>query len=172
MEPIILIEHDKELAEILLGTSEETKKFNEKTNEEKIEFLVSTIKRAQHYLSMDEYAWNWNVDKDDMWGLGSHVNAFVHAAHVYTKTEYTYNIGWEVNHGSTFQFFENDGNGNIFVSYFTDGHPQKEFRQKWEFMSSQGEVGRSKIHSLEITNPNDITPIAEAIKPLIIHSKK
>lgn len=164
MEQTYLIDKDKELAETLLGRSDEMKCFYDKSDEEKIAFIEDVLKRLKPYIDADKYAFAESVEKDDIAGLGNHWNGWLNALKVYSEDKHIVQLGWNCEHGKVFQYFENYGGGVIFVSYYSEGHPNKEFKDKWEFRKHTSQF--EAMCKMEVTN--EITPICEAIKDFMV----
>jgi hypothetical protein len=132
-----LIDKDKYLAETILGRTEEIKSFNDKTEEEKIIFIKDILERLRPYLDAHKYGFADLVDKDDIYGIGTYYHGFEVALNVHLHDNYTVNRGWDNKHGKVFEYYENYGGGVVFISYYSEGHPNKEFKEKWEFMKNK-----------------------------------
>lgn len=163
MEQTYLIDKDKDLSEILLGRSDEMKLFNNKSDEEKISFIEDVLKRLKPYLDADKYAFAESIEKGDMVGIGGYWNSWVDALEIYSQENHTVQIGWHFEHGRVFQYYENYG-GIIFVSYYSEGHPNKEFKEKWEFYKHSSRM--DEICKMKVTG--NITSISEIIKENIV----
>lgn len=164
MEQNYLIDKDKELAETLLGRSDEMKCFTEKSDEEKISFIKDVLKRLKPYLDADKYAFAEPLDKDDIVGIGCYWNSFANALKIFSEDKHQIQIGWHREHGRVFQYYENYGGGVIFISYYSDGHPNKEFKEKWEFGKHDSQM--DEICKMEATG--NITPIGQVIKEITV----
>jgi hypothetical protein len=167
-DQVYLIDRDKDLAEILLGRSDEIKAFNEMNVDDKIDFIKSILNRMKPYIDESENAFATPVDRDDSPRmLGTYYDRFVRALNIYTKDAHTEWIGWKSGHGEVFEYYENMGGGLIFVSYFSDAHPEKELKQKWEFMKTDKDrnVNMDKLLQMQVTSKK-ITSIQDTINKI------
>lgn len=84
MEQTYLIDKDKELAEILLGKSDEMKCFNKKSIEEKIVFIEDVLTRLKPHVDADNYAFIERIDEDDIpIVLGGYFNRWIDVLKIY-----------------------------------------------------------------------------------------
>lgn len=159
-----LIDKDKYLAETILGRTEEIKSFNDKTEEEKINFLEDILERLRPYLDAHKYGFADLVDKDDIYGIGSYSFRFEVALKAHLQDNYTVKVGWNIKHGKIFEYYENYGGGVVFISYYSEGHPNKEFKEKWEFMKYRSMF--MEFCDMDVTEST--TPVGEFIQTISV----
>ncbi len=165
METNYLIDQDKDLALILLCDHAEIKSFEEKAIDRKLEFLKSVLDRLKPFMEKDP---RMEIDNQDMLGIGVYWNCYVNGLRIFTKSIYNENKGWHANHGRVFCCFENI-DGIIFASWYSDGHPNPEFKKEWKFTESESLF--QELIALEVTNPEKITSVYEAIKDFMPEKK-
>ncbi len=129
-----LIDIDAELSETLLNIIDrkEVGDFNEKTEDEKILFLKSILRKIKLYLKENPNIDIKRIEKKTEFSLGSYWRILADTLKIFSQENHIVNIGWTRKHGLVFQYFEKQGD-DIFISYFSEGHPNKEFREKWTF---------------------------------------
>lgn len=130
-----LIDIDKELSGELLNLIDrnDVDDFNKKSEEKKILFLKSLLIRIKPHLKEDPNIEIKRMEQEaDCFHLGSYWRILTDTLKIFSQDNHVVNIGWNHKHGLMFQYFEKQGH-DIFVSYFSGGHPDKELKEKWVF---------------------------------------
>ena len=142
---------DKELVNILRWKNDVAENFKSMFLDEKIEFIESVIYRIKPLLDSSKHAYMENAFEGDEYGIGTYYNAFVNALEIYTNDTHTILRGWSIKQGNIYEYYENYGGSLIFCSFYTDAHPEKEFKTKWEFRDKENYW--KDINKLSIEKP-------------------
>lgn len=166
MNPVkYLVDIDKDLFDILTGTHPESKLFLQKDKDEKILYLKSTIAKCETILNSKELnlvnvGW-MEIEQGSINTLGMCYNNFVMTYNIIISKTYSMLIGWHCEHGNCYAYFENEGENNIFVSYFSDAHPECMF--KTIFIPFTTNINKMKeVEKLPIISKN-IATISDTI---------
>lgn len=156
----MLINSNPQLANTLLLRSEEIKNFNNWTDEERVNFLFSVLEKiSEHVLSSNDP--HEEIEEGEIRSLGNFYRSFSDALNAYSRDTYTAILGWDREHGSTYQYFENHGNNNVFVSFYSEGHPKKEFKKKFDFLTYSFSEELDRLWLLPVNKTKSITSITK-----------
>jgi hypothetical protein len=163
-----LSEIDIKLADDLILRSETALKFNDLSKKEKITFLTSALARLDQHFMDGEYKecqYPGLIPLEDIndAGLGNYVKRFAMAVSILRmRKPKSIFYGWHHDHGSAYQYYENI-DGEIFISYCSEAHPEKEFKHKWDFLTEKPSEYLKRLYLLPITH-SFITDIRKVVK--------
>jgi hypothetical protein len=152
-----LSEIDKKLADDLILRSETALKFNDLSKKEKIAFLTSALARLDQHFKDGEYKdfqYPCLIPLEDIndAGLGNYAQRFVKAISILRMIKpKSIFYGWHHVSGSAYQYYERI-DGEIFISYYSEGHPEKEFKHKWDLLTERPSEYLKQLYLLPITH--------------------
>jgi hypothetical protein len=121
----------KDLIDDLLLKSTEGLRFPFMSSYEKEEFLDRTIEKGLDYIGDDRDLAMEGIG--GIYRLGVCIDKFVLWKEVLSSMTHDFLKGWNCMHGNVFLHFENYGTDKIFVSIYSENHPEKTFRKKIVF---------------------------------------